>query len=36
MESIFIDYGLLQVFRYSFESPLCYGYLNTIHEIPTM
>jgi len=36
MESIFIDYGLLQVFMYSFESPLCYGYSKTIHEIHTM
>jgi len=32
MESIFINYGLLQVFGYSFENPLCYGYSKTIHE----
>jgi hypothetical protein len=32
MESIFINYGMLQVFGYSFESPLCYGYSKTIHE----
>jgi hypothetical protein len=24
MKSIFIDYGLLQVFWYFFKSPLCY------------
>jgi hypothetical protein len=29
-------YGLLHVFGYSFESPLCYGYSKIIHEIHTM
>jgi hypothetical protein len=32
----FINYGLLQVFGYFFESPLCYGYSKTIHEIHTI
>jgi hypothetical protein len=32
MEAIFINYELLEVFGYSFESPLCYGCSKTVHE----
>ncbi len=33
MKSILIDYGFLQIFGDSFESPLCYGYKKTMKFI---